>query len=88
MGGEGGLKYPYPLTQVPRSLPNVDGSKKKTSKEKLLQKLESRVASVKPASLDVMIIDAMFFLDLLVDPPSPFGNSSVYSWSHLVNNES
>ena len=72
-GWRGGLKYPSPLTQVPRSLPNVDGSKKKTSKEKLLQKLESRVASVKPASLDVMIIDAMFFLDLLVDPPSPFG---------------
>ena len=51
----------YPLTQVPLFLANVDGSmRKKTPKAKLLQELESRVASVKPASIDVLIIDAMF----------------------------
>ena len=33
----------------------------KNLKAKLLQKLESSVASVKPVSMDVMIIDAMFF---------------------------
>ena len=33
----------------------------KNLKAKLLQELESSVASVKPVSMDVMIIDAMFF---------------------------
>ena len=64
----------YPLTQVPLSLTNFDVSIKKIPKAKLLKELESRVASVKPASIDVMIIDAMFFLNLLVDPPSTFGS--------------
>ena len=68
----------YPLTQVPLSLANVDGSMKKTPKAKLLQQLESRVVSLKPASIDVMIIDAMFFLHLLVDPPSTFGSIARY----------
>ena len=43
---------------------------------KQLKELESRVASVKPASIDVLIIDAMFFLHLLVDPPSRFGSTA------------
>ena len=67
----------YPLTQVPLSLANVDGSMKKTPKAKLLQELESRVVSLKPASIDVMI-DAMFFLHLLVDPSSKFGSIAPY----------
>ena len=37
---------------------------------KLLQELESHIASVKSASRDVIIIDVTFFLPLLVDPPS------------------
>ena len=51
---------------------------KKTPKAKLLQELESRVVSLKPASIDVMIIDAIFFLHLLVDPPSTFGSIAQY----------
>ena len=49
----------HSLTQVTLFLENVD---EKTPKAKLLQELESHVASVKPASIDVMIIDTMFFL--------------------------
>ena len=72
----------YRLTQVPLSstlsLANVDGSTKKAPKAKLLQGLESHVASANSASIDVMIIDAMFFLHLLVNPPSTFGSIAQY----------
>ena len=34
--------------------------------------------SVKPAIIDVMITDAMFFLHLLVDPPSTLGSIAQY----------
>ena len=47
-------------------------------KAKLLQELDSSVASVKSASIHVKIIDAMFFLHLLVDPPSKFGSVARY----------
>lgn len=47
---------------------------KKSPRAKLLQEMESRFVSVKPASIDVKIIDAMFFLHFLVDPPSTFGS--------------
>ena len=46
---------------------------KKTLKEKLLLELVSCVVSSKPSSIDVVIIDAMYFLNLLVDPPPTFG---------------
>ena len=42
------------------------------------KELESRDVSLKPASIDVMIINAMFFLHLLVDPPSTFGSIARY----------
>ena len=44
--------------------------KRKTPTAKLLQELVPGVASVKPARIDVVIIDEKFFLHLLVDPPS------------------
>ena len=56
----------YLLTQVPLSASNVEGSMGRTSKSKLLQELESRVAFVKSVS--------MFFLHLLVDPSFAFGS--------------
>ena len=56
----------YLLTQVPLSPANVEGSMGRTSKSKLLQELESRVAFVKSVS--------MFFLHLLVDPSFAFGS--------------
>lgn len=47
-------------------------------KAKLLQELESRIASAKSASIDAMTKDAMFFMHLLVDPPSKFGSVAQY----------
>ena len=55
------LVIKYPLTQVLLYFVNVDGGMKKTAKAKLFEELESRVASVKLARIDVMIRDAMFF---------------------------
>ena len=46
--------------------------KKHSHRAKLLQELELGIASIKPASIDVMIIDKIFLLHLLVDPPSTF----------------
>lgn len=61
----------------------------KTPKIKLLVELVSRVASVKLASIYVMIIGQMFFLHLLADPqPAIWLNSSVYSWLSLFTNKS
>ena len=57
---------------------------KKTPKARLLHELKSSVASVKPASIDVMIIDAMFFLHLLVDPPSTFVSITTSRQIHFV----
>ena len=71
-----GVVLKYPLTQVLLYFANVDES----IKAKLLQERGSRVASIEPASIDVMIIDAMFFLHLLVDPPSTLSSRA---WSHL-----
>ena len=68
----------YPLTQVPLYFANADGSMKKIPKAKLLQELQSHVTSDKLASIDAMIIDAMFFLYLLVDPPSTLGSIALY----------
>ena len=71
------------------SLVNIDVSMKKTPKIKLLVELVSRVASVKLASIYVMIIGQMFFLHLLADPqPAIWLNSSVYSWLSLFTNKS
>ena len=56
----------YLLIQVPLSPVNVEGSMRKTSKVKLSQELDSRVAFVKSVS--------MFFLHLSVDPPCAFGS--------------
>ena len=69
----------YPLSQVLLSLANLDGSMTKNTQSKLLQALELRVAFVKPASRDAMIIDTMFFLHLLVDLPVILFNSLVYT---------
>ena len=75
-----GEVWKYPLTQVPLSIVNVDGSMNKAHKAKLLQELKSCVASIKPASIDIMI-----FLHLLVDPPSTFGSIARYILGHICS---
>ena len=68
--------FKYPLTPVPLSLSHLDGSFNKTDKSKLLQKLEKQIDSDIPSDIDVVIVDAMFFLHTLVNPPSTFGKLS------------
>lgn len=68
----------YPLTPVPLSMSHVDGTMMKTPKSKLLEELEKRIASSPPSKIDVTIIDGMFFLHLLYQPPSTFGGLADY----------
>ena len=63
----------YPLTPVPLSLCDIDGSMLSTCKAALLKELEKRVKTVAPNSIDSIIVDGMFFLHLLADLPSTFG---------------
>ena len=61
----------YPLTPIPPlSLCHVDGSMLKTTKVALLTDLEKRVQCNDPPSVDVLIIDGMFFLHLMHDLPA------------------
>ena len=70
----------YPLTPVPLSLCHVDGSMQKSPKAALMKHLETKVVSQPPLSIDVTIIDAMFFLHLYQNLPATFGGCSVPSW--------
>ena len=63
----------FPLTLTPLSLSHADGTMLKTQKSKLMEELESRIFSEKPNHVDVIIIDAMFFLHLWKDLPATFG---------------
>ena len=63
----------FPLTPRPLSLSHADGTMLKTQKGKLMEELESRIFSEKPNHVDVIIIDAMFFLHLWKDLPATFG---------------
>ena len=67
--------FRYPLTPVPLSLAHIDGSMNKTDKAKLLHVLEKKVESIPPesSSIGTVIIDVMFFLHTLVNPPSTYG---------------
>ena len=63
----------FPLTPTPLSLSHADGTMLKTQKRKLMEELESRIFSEKPNLVDVIIIDAMFFLHLWKDLAATFG---------------
>ena len=51
----------------------MDLCSKQNKKSKLMEELESRIFSEKPNHVDVIIIDAMFFLHLWKDLPATFG---------------
>ncbi|MCG7875152.1 MAG: hypothetical protein N0C90_02335 [Candidatus Thiodiazotropha endolucinida] len=63
----------YPLTPVPMTLAHVDGTKITTDKSKLFAKLEARIHSDAPRSVDVCIMDGMFLIQSLVALPPTFG---------------
>ena len=69
---------PYPLTPVPFSLSHVNGSMQKTPKSKLMKYLESLATTDPPKTVDVSIIDVMFFLRLHPNLPSTFDGVARY----------
>ena len=68
----------YPLTPVPLSLCHIDGTMQKTQKSTLMTEIEKRTIMTDPMSVNVTIIDGLFFLYLLQEPPSTFGLISKY----------
>ena len=74
----------YPLTPVPLSLCHVDGSIQKSQKSALLNYLESKTISIPPTTVNVTIVDAMFFLHLHSNLPSTFGGVARYLLSRIM----
>ena len=68
----------YPLAPIPLSLCHVDGTLQKTQKSKLLTDLEGFIVHTEPRTINVIIVDAMFFLHLINDPPTTFGDISKF----------
>ena len=66
----------YPLTPVPLSLCHPDGARQNTPIPTLPVKLENCITSSSPGTIDVRIVDGMFFLHLFVDLPPTFGPSA------------
>ena len=54
----------HPLTSVPLPLSHVDGNMLKSPKSALMIHLESKVKSTPPTSINIIIIDAMFFMQV------------------------
>ena len=54
--------FQYPLTPVPLCLGDISGAKHSTSKSTLARYLEKKVTSDPPNSIDVYIVDAMYFI--------------------------
>ena len=71
--------FTFPLTPVPLTLVSSTGHMNKTDQSKLLHRLEQTTDSNDPISVDATLVDAMFFLHTLVNPPNTFGGIA-----HLV----
>ena len=67
----------YPLTPIPLSLCHVDGTLQKTQKSKLTD-LEGFIVHTEPRTINIIIVDAMFFPHLINDPPTTFGDISTF----------
>eukprot|EP00794_Sanderia_malayensis_P015514 gene15514-17096_t len=63
----------YPLTPVPLSLSNVDGTMLKTPKSKLMSQLEKRVSTSPPPKVEAYVINAAFFFHHFCNLPETFG---------------
>ena len=67
------IVFRYPFPPILLCLGHVDGSMNKTDKAKLMHKLEERVESSSPKEIDACTIDAMIFIQSLVNLPATFG---------------
>ena len=56
----------YPLTPVPLSIAHTDNMMQKKPKVKLLNEIEKRINHIPPETVDVTIVDGMFFYICLV----------------------
>ena len=65
--------FRYPLTPVPLSLAHVDGTMTKTDKSALMTKLEKRICTEGPTTVDVCVFDAMFVIRSQVVLPATYG---------------
>ena len=74
----------YPLTPSPLSLSHVNGSMLKSPKSALLKYLESKIISQPPSSIEVVILDAMFFMHLHSNLPSTFSGVARYPSSKNI----
>ena len=78
----------YPLLEFPLSLSHVDGSLMKTDKSQLMAKLESTSESTPPAAVDIIIVDAMFYLHILQEIPETYGEIATKILKDLCQNKS
>ncbi|RUM44803.1 MAG: hypothetical protein DSY80_04015 [Desulfocapsa sp.] len=65
--------FQFPLTPVPLSLAHLDGTLNKTDKSKLVHRIEKMADSEPPNEINVVIVDAMFYLHSLISPPNTYG---------------
>ena len=63
----------YPLTSFPQTLLYIDGKMSKTTKITLRKKLEKSSVLKNPEMVDVVIVEVIFFVDLLPDLPETIG---------------
>ena len=75
----------YPITPVPLSMGHVDGTIAATPKSKFANHLEKIATSINPTSIDVYIIDGMFFLRSVKYFPSTFESIADYIIKKLCN---
>ena len=67
------MVFKYPLTPVPLSLANLNGTMNHTDKAKLLHKLEERIESDEPRAIDITVVDASFFMHTIQSAPQSYG---------------
>ena len=63
----------FSLTPVLLFLAHIDESMQKTPENSLLKEFETQVISKTPSNIDSLVIDGMFFLQLLKELPETFG---------------
>ena len=74
----------HSLTPVPLSFSHVNGTMLRSPKSALMKHLESKIKSSPPTSINVTIIDTMFFMHLQVNLSDTFGGIAKYLLRSLM----